>query len=170
VVIAALCHTIDAHPILNAAWAGEVAVPRTEIHVGVATDTDRGLVVPVVRDAAARGISGLATEIRRLAEAARGGVLSPADLTGATVAVSNTGSYGSEAGTPILSPGTSTTLALGVISDRALVVDGTVVARPAATLSLTFDHRVMDGAAAGRALTDLVERLQSADGLRGLPR
>ena len=84
--------------------------------------------------------------------------------------MSNTGSYGSEAGTPILSPGTSVTLAIGVIAERALVVEGQVVARPAATLSLTFDHRVLDGAAAGRALTDLVDLLQSDDRLRNLPR
>ena len=84
--------------------------------------------------------------------------------------MSNTGSYGSEAGTPILSPGTSVTLALGVIEPRALVVDGAVVARPAATISLTFDHRVLDGAAAGRALTDLVALLQSAERWESLPR
>ncbi len=84
--------------------------------------------------------------------------------------MSNTGSYGSEAGTPILSPGTSVTLAFGVIEPRALVVDGRVVARPAATISLTFDHRVLDGAAAGRALTDLVALLESADRLGELPR
>jgi pyruvate dehydrogenase E2 component (dihydrolipoamide acetyltransferase) len=84
--------------------------------------------------------------------------------------VSNTGSYGSEAGTPILSPGTSVTLALGVIEDRALVVEGAVVARPAATISLTFDHRVLDGATAGHALTDLVALLQSPERLGELPR
>jgi pyruvate dehydrogenase E2 component (dihydrolipoamide acetyltransferase) len=90
--------------------------------------------------------------------------------TPATIAVTNTGSYGSEAGTPILSPGTSVTLAIGTIGPRALVVDGAVQARPAATLSLTFDHRVLDGAAAGRFLTDLVAVLQSPDRLRDLPR
>ena len=84
--------------------------------------------------------------------------------------MSNTGSYGSEAGTPILSPGTSVTLALGVIEPRALVVDGQVVARPAATISMTFDHRVLDGAVAGRALSDLVALLESAELLGGLPR
>jgi len=94
----------------------------------------------------------------------------PDDIAGATIAVSNTGSYGSEAGTPILSPGTSVTLAIGVIRERALVIDGQVVARPAATLSLTFDHRVLDGAAAGRALTQLVDLLQSDERLRDLPR
>ena len=88
----------------------------------------------------------------------------------ATIAVSNTGSYGSEAGTPILSPGTSVTIAFGVIAPRAVVVDGEVVPRPTVTLSLTFDHRVLDGAAAGRALTDLVDILQSEERLRDLPR
>jgi pyruvate dehydrogenase E2 component (dihydrolipoamide acetyltransferase) len=86
------------------------------------------------------------------------------------VAVSNTGSYGSEAGTPILSPGTAVTLAIGVIAPRALVVDDEVVARPACTLSCTFDHRVLDGAAVGRALADLVGTLTSTERLGDLPR
>ena len=83
--------------------------------------------------------------------------------------MSNTGSYGSEAGTPLLNPGNAVTVAMGVIQPRALVVDGEVVARPACTLSLTFDHRVMDGATAGRALTDLVSLLQDGERLRDLP-
>jgi 2-oxoisovalerate dehydrogenase E2 component (dihydrolipoyl transacylase) len=128
------------------------------------------LVVPVLHDADTKTLAAIAEDIGRLAEAARSGSLAPEDLTGATIAVSNTGSYGSEAGTPILSPGTSVTLAFGVIEDRALVVDGAVVARPAATISLTFDHRVLDGAAAGRALTDLVALLQSPERLGELPR
>jgi 2-oxoisovalerate dehydrogenase E2 component (dihydrolipoyl transacylase) len=138
--------------------------------VGIATDTPHGLVVPVVHDARALGIEGLASEIRRVAEGARTGSLAPADLAGATIAVSNTGSYGSEAGTPILSPGTSVTLAIGVIAPRALVVQDQVVARPACTLSCTFDHRVLDGAAVGKALTDLVAILQDAGRLGALPR
>jgi pyruvate dehydrogenase E2 component (dihydrolipoamide acetyltransferase) len=124
----------------------------------------------VVRNAASLGIGALAAEISRLAEAARSDSLTLDDLTGATIAVSNTGSYGSEAGTPILSPGTSVTLALGVIAPRALVVDGEVVARPATTLSCTFDHRVHDGAAVGRALNDLIEHITSTERLEGLPR
>jgi pyruvate dehydrogenase E2 component (dihydrolipoamide acetyltransferase) len=127
--------------------------------------------IPVLQDAGRRGISDLGAEITRLASAARAGSLAIADIVpSATVAVSNTGSYGSEAGTPILSPGTSVTLAIGVIAERALAVDGAVVARPAATLSLTFDHRVLDGAATGRALTTLVGLLQSDRALRDLPR
>ena len=170
VVLAALCRTIAAHPALNSGWGDGGVVEREGIDVGLAADTERGLVVPVLRDAPALGMTALAAEIARLARSAREGSLTPRELTGATIAVSNTGSYGSEAGTPILSPGTSVTLAFGVIGPRALVVDGEVVARPASTLSCTFDHRVHDGATIGRALTHLVDLLMSTERLGDLPR
>jgi 2-oxoisovalerate dehydrogenase E2 component (dihydrolipoyl transacylase) len=170
ILIAALCRTIEAHPMLNASWGGDRLLVHRSVNVGIAVDTDRGLVVPVLRDAAAGGVADLADRIARIGDAARGGALTPDDLTGATIAVSNTGSYGSEAGTPLLAPGTAVTIALGVIAPRAIVVDGEVVARPACTLSVTFDHRVLDGATVGRAVTDLVERLQSSERLRDLRR
>ena len=170
VFIAALARTCADHPLLNASWRDDgLHVPRA-VHVGVATDTDRGLMVPVVMNTQAMGIIAIAAEIKRLAEAARGGHLQPGELRGGTISVSNTGSYGSEAGTPLLNPGNAVTVAIGVIEPRALVVDGEVVARPACTLSLTFDHRVLDGATVGRALTDLVALLQDAGRLRDLPR
>jgi pyruvate dehydrogenase E2 component (dihydrolipoamide acetyltransferase) len=140
------------------------------VNVGIAADTERGLVVPVVRGAEALGIAATAAEIARLAEAARANTLSHGEVLGATIAVSNTGSYGSESGTPLLNPGHAVTIALGVIAPRALVVDGKVEARPACTLSCTFDHRVLDGAAVGRALGGLVELLSSRERLEGLPR
>ncbi|HET9311311.1 MAG TPA: dihydrolipoamide acetyltransferase family protein [Actinomycetota bacterium] len=170
VVVAALCRTIGSHPGLNAVWGVEGVEERPDVHVGLAADTERGLVVPVVRDAGSLGIAALTAEIARLAEAARADSLTLDELTGATIAVSNTGTYGSEAGTPILSPGTSVTLALGVIAPRALIVDGEVVARPASTLSCTFDHRVLDGATVGRALNDLIENVSSTERLEDLPR
>ncbi len=170
IVVAALCRTISAHPTVNARWGADGVMERPDVHVGLAAATERGLVVPVVRDAQMLGVAALTTEIKRLAEAARAGSLTPDELMGATIAVSNTGSYGSEAGTPILSPDTSVTLAIGVIAPRALVVGGNVVARPACTLSCTFDHRVLDGAVVGRALTDLVELLASSERLGDLPR
>jgi len=170
IIIAALVAVVADHPVLNWRWGGDDLERRRVVHVGIAVDADDGLVVPVLKDAASLGVEALAVEIRRLAAAAREGSLQIEDVTGATIAVSNTGSYGSEAGTPILSPGTSVTLAFGVIEERALVVDGVVVPRPAATISLTFDHRVLDGATAGRALTDLVALLQSPERLGELPR
>jgi pyruvate dehydrogenase E2 component (dihydrolipoamide acetyltransferase) len=169
VFIAALARISPDHPLLNSSWKTDGIHSSGSVHVGLAIDTERGLMVPVLRNAHSMGIAGIASEIRRLAETARGGHLTPNDLHGATIGVSNTGSYGSEAGTPLLNPGNAVTVAMGVIQPRALVVDGEVVARPACTLSLTFDHRVMDGATAGRALTDLVALLQDGERLRDLP-
>ena len=168
--VRALAETCREHPMLNASWDEERILVHRKVHAGIATDTERGLVVPVVRDVASRGVASIASEIERLAEAARHGALRSEDTTGATIAVTNTGSYGSEYGTPLLNPGHAVTIALGVIEPRALVVDGRVEARPACTLSLTFDHRVLDGATVGRALGALVDLLESPERLRALPR
>jgi pyruvate/2-oxoglutarate dehydrogenase complex dihydrolipoamide acyltransferase (E2) component len=138
--------------------------------VGIATDTELGLLVPVVRNAVELGIGEIAAEVARLAEAARAGSLGPAETAGATITVSNTGSYGSEYGTPLLNPGHAVTVAFGVIEPRALVVEGRVEARPACTISLSFDHRVLDGATVGRAFGALVELLESRERLGALPR
>jgi pyruvate dehydrogenase E2 component (dihydrolipoamide acetyltransferase) len=172
IVIRALAEVCREHPYLNASYlaeAGEIRLHR-RCDIGVATDTDRGLLVPVVRDAGAQTVGEIAGEIRRLATAAREGAIRPEEMAGGTVTVTNTGSYGSEAGTPILTPGQGAILALGVIEPRALVIDGRVEARPACTLSLTFDHRLLDGATAGRALGDLVDLLEHRDRLESLPR
>jgi 2-oxoisovalerate dehydrogenase E2 component (dihydrolipoyl transacylase) len=169
IFVATLAAVSASHPLLNAAWADDGVRVFRSVNAGIAVETDRGLVVPVVRDAGARGVLDLAAEIARLAEAARAGTLTPTEASGSTISVSNTGSYGSEAGTPLLNPGNAVTVALGVIALRALVVNGNVVPRPACTISMTFDHRVLDGASVGRALTDLVERLQDPVRLRDLP-
>lgn len=172
IVVRALAEICAAHPQLNASYRpeeGVILVPR-RVHVGVATDTDRGLMVPVVRDVGSLGIAEVAETIGRLARSARKGSLTPGDMRGGTITVTNTASYGSEAGTPIINPPEAAILALGVIEPRALVVDGRVEARPACTLSLTFDHRVLDGATAGRAFGDLVALLEDAERLRSLPR
>ncbi|MGH2636792.1 MAG: 2-oxo acid dehydrogenase subunit E2, partial [Actinomycetota bacterium] len=170
VVVRALAEVAADHPWINASWAGdEIRLHRT-VHAAIATDTEAGLVVPVVRDVRSMGIAALAAEIARLAEGARAGTLPLADVTGATIAVSNTGSYGSESGTPLLNPGHAVTIALGAIAPRPLVVDGRIQAAPACTLSLTFDHRVLDGATVGRALGALVDLLESPERLERLPR
>jgi pyruvate dehydrogenase E2 component (dihydrolipoamide acetyltransferase) len=170
VFVRALAEVASEHPGINASWSErEIRLHRT-VDVGIATDTDRGLLVPVVRDVASLGIGAVASEIARLAGAARDAALSADELRGATITVTNTGSYGSRAGTPLLNPGHAVTVALGAIEPRALVVEGRVEARPACTLSLTFDHRVLDGATVGRALGTLVALLESAERLGGLPR
>jgi 2-oxoisovalerate dehydrogenase E2 component (dihydrolipoyl transacylase) len=170
-VLAALCRVVREHPLLNATFTAnsEIVLYRS-IHVGIATDTDRGLIVSVVRDADRLGIAELASEIGRLAEAVRAGTARLEEVSGSTITVSNVGSFGSEYGTPIINHPESSILALGVIEDRALVVDGRVAVRPACTLSLSFDHRVMDGAQAGRALSALGDLLESPFQLGALPR
>jgi pyruvate dehydrogenase E2 component (dihydrolipoamide acetyltransferase) len=168
--VRALAEVCTEHRSLNASWSDDGVRLHRQVHVGIATDTDRGLVVPVLRDAGGKSIPAIADEISRLAERARSNALTPDEVSGATIAVSNTGSYGSEFGTPLLNPGHAVTIALGVIEPRALVVDGRLEVRPACTLSLTFDHRVLDGATVGRAFGALVDLLESRERLAALPR
>jgi pyruvate/2-oxoglutarate dehydrogenase complex dihydrolipoamide acyltransferase (E2) component len=170
VFVRALSEVVRDHPMLNATWTDEALLVHDKVNVGIATDTERGLVVPVVMDAGSLGIGEIASEIDRLARAAREGSLKPTNTSGETIAVTNTGSYGSEFGTPLLNPGHAVTIALGVIAARAIVIDGAVEARPACTVSLTFDHRVLDGATVGRAFGALVELLESRERLDALPR
>lgn len=168
--VSALAAACADHPMLNSSWGGDRILVHRTVNAGIATDTERGLVVPVLRDARAKTVAQIAEEIASLAERARSNALSRDDLADATIAVTNTGSYGSEFGTPLLNPGHAVTIALGVIEPRALVVDGRVEGRPACTLSLTFDHRVLDGATVGRAFTALVDLLESSERLSRLPR
>jgi len=172
IVVRALADVCADHRSLNASYLaeqGEIWLHR-RVHVGIATDTERGLLVPVVRDVGDRTLGEVAAEIQRLASAARDGSIRIEEMTGGTITVTNTGSYGSEFGTPIINRAQAAILGLGAIAPRALVVDGQVVARPACILSLTFDHRLLDGATAGRAFGDLVATLSSPDRLEALPR
>ena len=141
-----------------------------ECNVGIATDTSEGLLVPVIHAAETRGILDIARSIATLSEAARARKLKPEQMQRGTITITNVGSFGSDYGTPIINYPEAAIVAVGAIAPRALVVDGEVEARPAATLSLTFDHRVMDGAEAGRALKDLGGLLESAFRLGALPR
>jgi 2-oxoisovalerate dehydrogenase E2 component (dihydrolipoyl transacylase) len=172
IIVRAFVEIMGEHRSLNASFdpdAHEIIL-RGDVHVGIAADTERGLLVPVVRRADQLGIGELAAEITRLVQAARAGRSKPEELTGGTVTVTNVGSFGAESGTPIINFPESSILAIGVIEPRALVVDGEVEARPAVTLSLTFDHRVLDGAEAGRALKALGDLLESPFSLGALPR
>ena len=172
IVVRALAEIVRDHPMLNASFdeaAGEMVLYR-DCNVGIAVDTDRGLLVPVIRDVRSRGIFDIGEQIGALAAAARGGTVKPEQMSGGTITVTNVGSFGAESGTPIINMPEAAILATGVIASRALVVEGEVVARPAMTLSLSFDHRVLDGAEAGRALRDLGDFLESPFRLGTLPR
>jgi 2-oxoisovalerate dehydrogenase E2 component (dihydrolipoyl transacylase) len=147
---------------LNATYEDDGPTIRLHraVHLGIATATPTGLVVPVVRDADRRSVVDVALEIERLVASTRAGSARPADLTGSTFTVSNFGALGIDEGTPIVNHPEAGILGVGSIRPRPYVVDDTVVARQTATFTLVFDHRVCDGAeAAGflRDLRDLVE-------------
>jgi 2-oxoisovalerate dehydrogenase E2 component (dihydrolipoyl transacylase) len=172
IVVRALVEVCKEHPRLNSSFdaARQEIVVHQRFHVGIATDTEQGLLVPVIRDADSLGLIALSAEIGRLTEAARAGKAAPGELMGSTITVTNVGTFGAEFGTPIVNYPEAAILALGVVELRALVVDGEVQARPAVTLSLTFDHRVLDGAEAGRAMRSLKSLLESPFSLGALPR
>ncbi|MFF2327513.1 MULTISPECIES: dihydrolipoamide acetyltransferase family protein [unclassified Streptomyces] len=132
-----------------------------EIHLGFAAQTERGLVVPVVRDAQARNLESIGAEITRLTEAARAGRLSPAELTGGTFTLNNYGVFGVDGSTPIINHPEAAMLGVGRIVPKPWVHEGELAVRQVVQLSLTFDHRVCDGGTAGgflRYVADCVEQ------------
>ena len=158
IVVAAMVQAVRATPIVNAAWhdeGGGSIEPREQVNVGIAVASPRGLVVPVIHDAGAMDYRGIATAVADVTERARSATLVPADSIGGTIAVTNIGVFGVDGGTPLLPPGHTAILAVGRIMERPWVVDGAVVARPVMQLSLTFDHRVVDGAAGSAFLADV---------------
>jgi pyruvate/2-oxoglutarate dehydrogenase complex dihydrolipoamide acyltransferase (E2) component len=172
VLVRALVEICRDHPKVNATYdtESEEIVLRRSYHVGIAADTERGLVVPVVRDADRKGIVSLAREISDVVARTREGKASPEELTGSTVTVTNYGAFGSEVGTPIINFPEAAILGVGAIRVRPMVVEGRVDVRPGVTLALSFDHRILDGADADRAMQDLVALVESPFRLGALPR
>src|SRR5690606_38851783 len=129
------------------------------VHLGIAVATDRGLVVPTVREADTLDAGTLAERIARQAGRAREGTLSPAELSGSTLTVTNVGVFGVDGGVPILNPGQSTIVALGAVRRRPWEYRGEVALREVVTVTVSFDHRVLDGAEAAAFLTDVTDVL-----------
>ncbi|GAA2020026.1 dihydrolipoamide acetyltransferase family protein [Pseudokineococcus marinus] len=149
-------------PEMGARWDGgaqELVLPAG-VHLGVAAATPRGLVVPVVRDAHALDLLELARALGELTTTAREGRTAPEAMTGGSFTITNIGSLGIEAGAPLLNPGQTGILALGSVAQRPWVHKGRVRPRWTTTLGLTVDHRVVDGAQAGRFLADVAAVLE----------
>ena len=162
VVAKAVCLALGRTPGLNSRWdeaAGEI-VQHNYVDLGIATATERGLIVPMIRDAEQLTLVGLADAVRSLAEVARSGKTSPAELAGGTFSISNIGVFGVDAGTPILPPGQSGILAVGAVRRQPWEHGGEIVLRQLMTLSLSFDHRLVDGAEGARFLKDVADILQ----------
>ena len=142
------------YPDLNSSLEGDTIVRHLDVHVGLAVDTARGLLVPVIRDAHLKGVWAIAKESARLVEQVRSGKAAPGDLHGGTFTITNLGSLDVDAFTPIINLPECAVLGIGKIALRP-VVDPSgerLVPRQTVTLSLTFDHRVVDGAPAARFL------------------
>lgn len=151
------------HPAINASLdegRGEI-VRRKRYDIGIAVDAEDGLVVPVVRGAGDKTIVELAREIERLAEGARAGTLSRADLSGSTFTVTSIGSIGGLFSYPVINVPEAAILGVHRIVRRPVVRDGEIVARDMMYLSLSFDHRLIDGGTATRFLNDVIERIES---------
>jgi 2-oxoisovalerate dehydrogenase E2 component (dihydrolipoyl transacylase) len=165
VVSRAVCLALAAHPELNSRWEQHTQeiVQYGYVNLGIAAATERGLVVPNIKDASALGLAELATALAELTAEARAGKAKPERLSGGTFTITNIGVFCVEAGTPILNPGESGILALGAAQRRPWEFEGGIALRQVMTLSLSFDHRVVDGAQGSRFLAEVGALLERAD-------
>ena len=153
----ALLLAVRRHPMVNSAWdeqAQEIVV-KEYVNLGIAAATPRGLVVPNVKDAGRLTTRELADAIKELTETARAGRTTPADMSGGTITITNVGVFGVDGGTPILNPGETAILALGAVRETPWVVDGELTVRQVCQLSLSFDHRIVDGQLGSEFLADI---------------
>lgn len=161
----AVTHALKEIPAVNAEIDGTDIIYKNFAHVGVAVGTEKGLVVPVVRDADQMSIAEIEKEIGRLGLAARDGKLSVADMQGGTFTISNGGVYGSLMSTPILNAPQSGILGMHKIQDRPVVVGGQIVIRPMMYLALSYDHRIVDGKEAVTFLVRVKDSLEDPERL-----
>ncbi|MDF2372647.1 MAG: 2-oxoglutarate dehydrogenase complex dihydrolipoyllysine-residue succinyltransferase [Rhizobiaceae bacterium] len=161
----AVCHALKEIPNVNAEIDGTDIIYKNYCHIGVAVGTDKGLVVPVVRDADQLSIAGVEQEIGRLGMAARNGDLSMADMQGGTFTISNGGVYGSLMSSPILNSPQSGILGMHKIQERPVAIGGQVVIRPMMYLALSYDHRIVDGKEAVTFLVRVKESLEDPERL-----
>jgi len=161
----AVCHALQEIPAVNAEIDGDEIVYKNYAHIGIAVGTDRGLVVPVVRDADARSIAGIEKEIARLGKLARDGKLALDDMRGGTFTITNGGIYGSLMSTPIINAPQSAILGMHAIKERPVALDGAVVIRPMMYLALSYDHRIIDGQEAVTFLVRIKESLENPERL-----
>jgi pyruvate dehydrogenase E2 component (dihydrolipoamide acetyltransferase) len=150
------------HPMINSSWdedAQEIVV-KHYVNLGIAAATERGLMVPNVKDAHALSLPGLARALAGLTETARAGKATPADLSGGTITITNVGVFGVDTGTPILTPGEAAILAFGQVKDAPWVHNGQLAVRKVTTLALSFDHRIVDGDLGSAVLRDVGAMLE----------
>lgn len=157
VVAKALCVAVGRNPSVNSRWdeQAQEIIQYHYVNLGIAAATPRGLMVPNIKDADALDLVGLADGLAALVEMAKAGIASPAELSGGTISITNIGSFGIDAGTPILNPGEAMILALGAVKRMPWEHRDEIALRQVLTLSVSFDHRLVDGEQGSRFLADV---------------
>ncbi len=156
---------IRRHPMINSTWdeaAGEIVI-KEYVNLGLAAATDRGLIVPNIKDAGRLSLRELADAMTALVQTAKAGRTAPADMSGGTFTITNVGVFGVDTGTPILPPGEAAILAFGAVREMPWVHEGEIAIRQVTTLGLSFDHRVIDGELGSKFLRDVGEFLSDPE-------
>ena len=159
-LVRACAVTLRTHPQVNASWGGDKILQHRRIHVGVAVAVQDGLIVPVIRDADRKSLGEIAAEAHALTERARAGGLTPDEFRGSTFTISNLGMYGVDHFTAIINPPEAAILAVGAAREEPVLHDGELATRTTIKLTLSIDHRVLDGATAAEFLRDLKNTLE----------
>jgi pyruvate dehydrogenase E2 component (dihydrolipoamide acetyltransferase) len=160
IVLKGVAMALRKHPQCNAHWGGDHVRQFNRVHIGVAVAVQDGLITPVIRDAHLKGLAEIATEVRELAGRAREKKLKPEEYTGSTFSVSNLGMFGIREFTGVINPPEAGILAVGAVEDRPVVVDGALVARTMMSVTMSCDHRVIDGAQGSQFLQTLKGMLE----------
>jgi pyruvate dehydrogenase E2 component (dihydrolipoamide acetyltransferase) len=162
--VQAVVRALRKFPIVNASLDGDSIVYKRDINIGIAVSLDGGLIVPVIRNAGEKSLQGLAHAINDLGERARTKKLVPDEVKDGTFTITNPGGYGALTGTPIINQPQLAIMGMGGIKKRAVVIDDAIAIRPIIVLSLSFDHRLIDGALADQFMADVQKQLESWQG------
>ena len=162
-VISAVTRAMKELPLLNASWLDQGLAIKKNIHIGIAVALDEGLLVPVIRHADQKGLTQLAHEVADLAERARNKRLTPDEVLDGTFTITNHGGFGSLFSTPIIHQPQTAILGVGSVQKRPVVINDAIAIRPMCYLSLSFDHRIIDGATADRFMAKMKHHLQQSD-------
>ena len=159
--VQAAANALERFPIVNSSLDGDTIVYKRAINIGIAVNLEWGLIVPVIKNADEKNLLGLTKAIHDIGERARNKKLTPDDVKDGTFTITNPGQYGGLIGTPIINQPQVAILGMGGIKKRAVVIDDAIAIRPIIVLSLSFDHRVIDGAIADQFMADIQKQLES---------
>jgi pyruvate dehydrogenase E2 component (dihydrolipoamide acetyltransferase) len=159
-IIKAVAVALKQHPEINAQWTDTAIRRFNRVHIGVAVAVEDGLITPIIRDADGVGIADISAQVKELAKRAREKKLQPDEYTGSTFSISNLGMFGIDEFTAIINPPEAAILAVGKSEDKVVVVDGEMVVQPRMKITMSCDHRVIDGATGAKFLQTLRSYLE----------